>query len=190
MLTRVLLLPLLLFLLSLSGCIFLAGAALGATAIVVVYDHRTIAKTVTDTKIENHIVENIQSNPDLHNNCHIEVSVFNHTVLLAGQAPDATLKKAAMQAATIPEVMKIYNEISIEGPTSPLTRTSDGWITTKIKTEMLADEDLKSSSIKVVTENGTVFLMGRVNERQAEIAIDIAKEVSGVQKVIKIFEYT
>ena len=67
--------------------------------------------------------------------------------------------------------------------------TSDAWITTKIKSQMLATEDLKSGSIKVVTENGTVYLMGIVKHEQADIAVDIARQVSGVQKVVKIFQY-
>ena len=78
---------------------------------------------------------------------------------------------------------------TIQGPTSSLTRTSDSWITAKVKSQMLANQDLKSGSIKVVTENGDVFLMGIVSRDQADIAVDIARQVSGVQKVVKIFQY-
>ena len=180
------------FYLSLSGCVFVAGAAIGAAAIAMVYDHRPLSDTVQDAKIEHSITDHMHTIPDLQKTSHIDVTAFNHVVLLTGQTPNATWKNQveAIAAAT-PNVTKVYNQITIEGPTSSLTRTSDGWITTKIKSEMLASEDLKasSSSIKVITENGVVYLMGSVTHAQADTAVDIARHVSGVQKVIKIFQY-
>lgn len=174
----------------LQSCIFVAGAAAGAVAIAIVYDHRTISNTLKDTQISNKIADKIRVEPNLHNESHIEITVFNRVVLLSGQTPSPAWRNQAGEiAASVPGVTKVYNQISIEGPTSSLTRASDAWITTKIKTEMLAAENLKSSSIKVVTENGVVFLMGMVSQKQAAIAIEIAREVSGVQKVVKIFQY-
>lgn len=122
---------------------------------------------------------------------HINVTVFNRIVLLTGETPNADWKQRAQDIAnSVPQVDRVYNQILVQGPTSSLTRTSDSWITTKIKSQMLATEDLKSSSIKVVTENGIVYLMGIVNRQQADVAVDIARQVTGVQKVIKIFQYT
>lgn len=177
--------------LSLSGCIFVAGAAAGAAAIAVVYDHRTIEKTLQDTRIANAVLDEIRHVPALRYESHIEVTVFNRIVLLSGETPKAAWRQQAEDIAkTVPDVTRVYNQITVQGPTSSLTRTSDSWITTKIKAQMLATEDLKSSSIKVLTENGVVFLMGSVSHQQAEIAVDIARQVSGVQKVVKIFQYT
>ena len=90
----------------------------------------------------------------------------------------------------MPDVTKVYNEIAVKGPTSSLSRASDSWITTKIKTQMLATKGLQSGSIKVVTENGAVYLMGMVSREQADTSVNIARQVTGVQKVVKIFQYT
>lgn len=176
--------------LCLQGCIFVAGAAAGAAAIAVVYDHRTITNTLTDTRIANHIYDKIRLEPGLKDKSHVEVTVFNRVVLLTGETPTAELRALAGQLAHhSPGVTRIYNQIVISGPTSTLIRTSDSWITTKIKGQMLANERLKSGSIKVVTENGTVYLMGIVSRSQAAIAVDIARQVSGVQRVMKAFQY-
>lgn len=177
--------------LSLQGCAVAVGAAAGAAAVAVVYDHRAFQNGVEDTKLANKIADAIRKMPSLRNECHIEVTVFNRVVLLTGQCPSQEWRQDAEQiASSVPGIARIYNQITIQGPTSSLTRTSDSWITTKIKSQMLATEDLKSSSIKVVTENGDVFLMGIVKRQQAEVAVDIARQVSGVQKVLKIFQYT
>lgn len=174
----------------LQGCIFVVGAAAGAAAIAVVYDHRTIERTVEDTQLANKIVDKIRSIPALHDESHIEVTVFNRIVLLTGQVPYPAWRRQAEELThSVSGISRIYNQLTVQGPTSTLTRTSDSWITTKIKSQMLATEDLKSSSIKVVTENGVVYLMGVVTHQQASIAIDISRQVSGVQKVIKIFQY-
>jgi osmotically-inducible protein OsmY len=176
--------------LSLQGCFFAAGAAAGAAAIAVVYDHRNIHKILQDADISKRIADKIKKIPGIHNQAHIEVSVFNRVVLLTGETPNPAWKQRAYEIATsIPDVTKVYNQITLQAPTSSLIRTSDSWITAKIKGEMLATEDLKSGSIKVVTENGVVYLMGIVKRDQAEIAVDIARQVSGVQKVVKIFQY-
>ncbi len=189
LITRILFMLSLVF--TLQGCIFVAGAAAGAAAIAVVYDHRTLRNSVEDTRLANKISDQIHKIPSLRNECHIEVTSFNRIVLLTGQCPNPEWKQEAGQIAqSSPNINRVYNQITIQGPTSSLTRTSDAWITTKIKSQMLATEDLKSSSIKVVTENGDVYLMGIVKRQQADTAVDIARQVSGVQKVMKIFEYT
>lgn len=175
---------------SLQGCIFVAGAAAGAAAIAVVYDHRTISNVLQDTHIGNKIADKIKATPQLRYDSHINVNVFNRVVLLTGETPNPAWRQQAEELAnSVPDVAKVYNQITIQGPTSSLTRTSDSWITTKIKSKMLAMEDLKSGSIKVVTENGVVYLMGMVSREQADTTVDIARQVSGVQKVVKVFQY-
>lgn len=176
--------------LTLQGCIFVAGAAAGAAAIAVVYDHRTISNTLQDTQISKKIYDRIKLVPALRDESHIDVTVFNRVVLLTGETPNPAWRQQAEEIAkSVPNVQRVYNQIAIQGPTSSLTRTSDSWITTKIKGQMLATEDLKSGSIKVVTQNGVVFLLGIVTRQQADIAVDIARQVSGVQKVVKVFQY-
>ena len=175
---------------SLQGCIFVVGAAAGAAAAAAVYDHRKLEQITADRNINNSIVYKINALPGMGDNNHISVTTFNGVVLLAGETTTAALRDEAEQTAhATPNVTKVYNEIVIKGATSSLTRASDSWITTKIKTQMLATKDLQSGSIKVVTENGTVYLMGLVTQDQAEATVDIARKVSGVQKVVKIFQY-
>lgn len=175
--------------LSLHGC-FVAGAAAGAAAIAVVYDHRSFENSIEDTKLANKIALEIRRHKELRDECHIEVTTFSNVVLLTGETPNPAWREQAEEIArATPGVDKVYNQLTVQGVTSSLTRTSDSWITTKVKSEMLATDDLKSSSIKVLTENGTVYLMGNVSPQQASIAVDIAREVSGVQRVVKMFKY-
>jgi len=175
---------------TLQGCFFVAGAAAGAAAIAIVYDHRTIKHSLEDTNTTNTISGKIHRIPGLRENSHIDVTVFNGVVLLTGQTPNPEWRTETTRIAkATPNVDRVYNQISIQGPTSSLTRTSDTWITTKVRSLMLAKENLKSASIKVVTENGVVYLMGIVTRQQADIAVDVARQVSGVQKVVKVFQY-
>lgn len=175
---------------SLSGCIAVGGAAIGAAGTAVVYDRQNINATINDQNIGYNILQNLKKDSDLNAQAHIVVTCYRGTVLLAGQTPTQELKdRAANIAQQAKGVKRLYNEITIEAPSSLLTRTSDSWITTKIKTEFLAAKKLKSGQFKVVTENGTVFLMGIVSRSQANQAVNIARKVQGVEKVVKIFEY-
>jgi osmotically-inducible protein OsmY len=185
-------LPILALALSLQSCIFVAGAAAGAAGIAVVYDHRKLEAVMQDQTIANNIIAKYKATPGFTNDStRIDVTCFNQVVLLTGETTSQTLRQDAENLArNTPNVNRVYNEISVKGPTSSLTHASDTWITTKIKTQMLATEDLKSGTIKVVTENGVVYLMGIVSRTQADMAVDIARQVAGVQRVIKIFQYT
>ncbi len=177
--------------LSLQGCIFVVGAAAGAAAVSAVYDHRKIEQVTQDNNINNKVIDKINMVPGLKEGTHISVTTFNNVVLLAGESTTPELRQQAEEAArTVPDVTQVYNRIMIQGASSSLSRTSDSWITTKIKTKMLATKGLQSGSIKVVTENGTVYLMGVVSRDQADTTAEIARQVSGVQEVVKIFQYT
>jgi osmotically-inducible protein OsmY len=173
----------------LQGCFFVAGAAAGAAAVAVVYDHRKLENILMDNNITHAAANKINANPDFKES-HIEIACFNQVVLLTGQTPTPELREEAENSVrSIPNVNRIYNQIIIKAPTSSITRASDSWITAKIKTQLLATKDMQSGTIKVVTENGTVYLMGIVNKEQADIAATIASQVTGVQRVIKIFQY-
>jgi osmotically-inducible protein OsmY len=177
--------------LSLQGCIFVVGAAAGAAAVSAVYDHRKLEQVTQDNRMNNKIIDAINATPGLRDNSHISVTTFNKVVLLAGETTTAEGRQQAEDAAhTVPDITKVYNEVTIKGPTSTLSRASDSWITTKIKTQMLATKGLQSGTIKVVTENGAVYLMGVVSRDQADTSVNIARQVAGVQKVVKIFQYT
>jgi osmotically-inducible protein OsmY len=178
-------------LLSLQGCIFVVGAAAGAAAVAAVYDHRKIEQITSDQRTNNNVIIGLNQIPNLRDNAHINVTTFNQVVLLTGETTTPELRSQAEATAhAIPNVTQVYNQIAIKGATSSLSRTSDSWITTKIKTRMLATKGLESSSIKVVTEDGVVYLLGIVSKQQAETTVNIARQVSGVQRVIRIFQYT
>lgn len=175
--------------LSLQGC-FVAGAAAGAAGVAIVYDHRNVDSILQDQKISRRVYQKIQDDQELEDETHISVTSFGQVVLLTGEAPRAEQRQLAEEIArSIRGVKRVYNAITIQGKTSSLSHASDAWITTKIKTEMLATKGLKSASVKVVTENGTVYLMGTVTHAQQETLVHIATHTSGVQKVVKIFQY-
>jgi osmotically-inducible protein OsmY len=118
------------------------------------------------------------------------VTSFNGIVLLAGQTPRADLKALAEQAAgTVQRVKKVNNELQVMPPSSILARNNDAWLTTKIKSQMLTDNTIPGSRIKVVTENGIVYLLGLVTQQEANNATSLVQSVSGVQKIVKLFEY-
>jgi len=175
--------------LSLQSCFFIVGAAAGAAAVTVVYDHRKVEKILADTHITNAAIDAINADPAFKDS-HIEVSCFNQVVLLTGETPEESLRQTAEELVhQVPNVTRIYNQITIKGAVSSLTRASDAWITTKIKTQLIATKNMQSSTIKVVTANGTVYLMGIVSHEQADIAATIASQVTGVKRVMKIFQY-
>ncbi|AYC34206.1 BON domain-containing protein [Pseudomonas cavernae] len=122
---------------------------------------------------------------------HITVTSYNGVILLAGQTPRGELKAKAEQAArTVQGVKKVHNELQVLQPTTALARSNDALMTTKIKTQMLANSTVPSTRIKVVTENGIVYLLGLVTQQEAANAASVVQGVSGVQKIVKLFQYT
>lgn len=175
---------------SLQGCFFVAGAAAGAATVVVVYDHRQLKHILMDNQITHDATDKINADPNFKGS-HIEVACFNRVVLLTGQTPTGELREEAEAVVhNVPNVTRIYNQIIIQTPTSNIVRASDSWITAKIKSQLLATKGMKSGTVKVVTEKGIVYLMGMVSKDQAETAATIASQVDGVQRVMKIFQYT
>lgn len=179
--------------LCLQGCVPLviigAGAATAA-AIVVLNDHRSSPTKNADQRIQATIIDELQLNEAIRENCHIIVTVFAGNVLLTGQAPTMTLKnKAERIAASVPGILRLYNEVDIAAPNSQLNRVSDYWITTKINTLLLRDKALETAQIQVLTENGIVYLLGTATHTQTSIIIEKIREISGVQKIVKMLNY-
>ncbi len=172
-----------------QGCVpLLIGAAAGGTG-VAVYRRNGIANAYDDSRISDKAMYKIHHTQSLKQGTHIVVATKDNNVLLAGQVPFASQRVTAERTVrSVPGVRKIYNEIEISGPTSALTRSSDAWITSKVKGQIILSNTVPASHVKVVTENGTVYLMGDLNQKQAAAAINIARRVSGVQKVITLFQ--
>jgi osmotically-inducible protein OsmY len=152
---------------------------------------RTFGSKIDDSLIDTKVGVNVaKADPALDNESHIVVTSFNGVVLLAGQTPRADLKaKAEQAAAAVQRVKTVHNELQILPPSSLLARQNDTWLTTKIKTQMLTDPYIPGSRIKVVTENGIVYLLGLLTKQEATQATNLVQGVSGVQKVVKLFEY-
>ncbi|MDF2641970.1 MAG: lipoprotein [Pseudomonas sp.] len=152
---------------------------------------RTFGSKIDDSLIETKAAVNIsKAHADLADGSHIVVTSYNGIVLLAGQTPRADLKAMAEQAAaSVQRVKKVNNELQVMAPSSLLARNNDAWLTTKIKSQMLTDASIPGSRIKVVTENGIVFLLGLVTQDEANRATSLVQGVSGVQKIVKLFEY-
>ena len=150
---------------------------------------RTIAQRVDDQSIETKAIVNVHDSDEEYDKCHLVVVSYNGYVLLAGQVTSEELKiKAAKVIREIPTVKHVYNELEIAAPSSKMTRTSDAWITTKIKSKLLANPDIPGLRVKVVTENGIVFLLGLLNSEEAKRVGEISSEVKGVQRIVQLFE--
>lgn len=175
----------------LPGCVpavFVAGATAGGA---VVYDKRSMDVQVKDQKIRFAVTKNIDSNPEIKHNSHISAAVFNGIVLLVGQTSKQRYSYEAVRAArNVTGIKRIYNRIEIAQPASLSQISNDTWLTTKIKAAMVSEKGLHASQIKVITENGIVYLMGIVNQSEARLATNISSQVPGVKRVIKLFEYT
>ena len=176
-------------LLALTGCVgaMVAGAGAGTMS---ANDPRSFGTQLDDEAIENRAINAIRSREDIADQSHVEVVSYNRIVLLIGQTPAVSYRQTLAElVANVPNVRKVYNEMQIAGPRSALTAISDSTITTKIKSSLLAESDFPSGQIKVVTENGEVFLMGLISRAQAARATDIGRSTGGVQKVVQLFEY-
>lgn len=183
-------------LLALTLCVSISGCSsvLTATRENPIEDDRgtrTFGSKIDDSLIETKAAVNIaKASPDLDQNSHIVVTSYNGIVLLAGQTPRADLKALAeKEASGVQRVKKVNNELQVMEPSSLLARNNDAWLTTKIKSQMLTDSAIPGSRIKVVTENGIVFLLGLVTQQEATRATNLVQGVSGVQKIVKLFEY-
>lgn len=152
--------------------------------------HRTIGSYVDDEVIETLALVNLQKGSELIQASNISVTSFNGQVLLTGQAPeDAARLEAEQIVSQIRKVRKIHNEINIAGVSSTVARTNDVWLTTKVKAQLLTNDAVDGSRVKVVTDSSTVYLMGLVTQQEAETAINIVRNIAGVEKIVKVFEY-
>ena len=175
----------------LNGC---AGLLVGgaATGITVVHDRRSAGTVIDDQTIELKLQDAL--NQQLPPGNHISVTSYNGAALLTGQVISAPARQQAEEIARRidPPVREVYNELVI-GPTLPLSvQGNDALLTTKVKTSLFQINNLPDfdpSRVKVVTQNGVVYLLGLVRPVEADAAAAIASQVAGVRQVVTIFEY-
>ena len=174
----------------LQGCapVAVTGATTAVTTIAT--DRRTTGAFIEDEAIEIKSRLALLDMKELNKRVHVNFTSYNTWVLVSGQAPTEEDREAVIDLVkNVEKVTRVYNEITIAAPSSLLSRSADTVITTKIKAKLIAEQDLSGRHIKVVTENGTSFLMGLVTEEEGNIATEVARRTGGVQKVVKLFEY-
>ncbi len=173
---------------ALQGCIE-AVVVGGATGAVMATDRRTTGSFIDDESIEIKASAAIAKDDSL-KDAHINVTSVNGVVLLTGEVPtEAQRARILEHVREVPRVRRTVNEIRISPPTAYSARFSDSWLTTKVRSKMTGDDKLDSLQIKVVTENGVVYLLGLAKKSEGERAAELASQVGGVQKVVKLFEY-
>jgi osmotically-inducible protein OsmY len=175
-----------------SACapVIIGGAtATGAAA----HDRRTVGTFVDDEGIELKARLAVLNDNELNSQIHINITSINYVVLLSGEAPTEALRSQAEGIVrNLPKVRRIHNEMTIAAPSSLMTRSSDTVITAKAKTGLFKikqEGGFDPTRVKIVTENGIVYLMGLLYRNEADVVTAQVRQVSGVQKVVKLFEY-
>jgi osmotically-inducible protein OsmY len=174
---------------ALQGCgSFLA--AIDANTIEDDPGERTFAQRIADENIETKAIVNLHAADERYDEAHLVVQSYNGYVLIAGQVPVEDLRQKANDVIRrIRDVRRIYNELEVAAASSAMTRASDAWIGSKVKTFLLADGDTPGLRVKVVAEDGVVYLLGMVTREEADRIAAEAADVSGVQRVVRLFEY-
>jgi osmotically-inducible protein OsmY len=171
----------------LSGCaaLLVGGAVVGGTMMAT--DRRSSGAMIDDQSIE--LKANTKVQEILGDRGHVNVTSYNRMVLLSGEVPTEADKAAIEQSiAKVDNVRSVVNELAATMASSLSNRSNDALITSKVKATLVDAGDLSSSAFKVVTERSTVYLMGRVTEREADRATDLTRSISGVQKVVRVME--
>ncbi|MCC7079973.1 MAG: BON domain-containing protein [Burkholderiales bacterium] len=184
---RVALVALLVLCALLSGCpaVLVTGAGAGVMA---AEDRRTLGTITEDQGIEfkigNQVSEKYQDR------VHLNVTSYNRMVLLTGEVPNEEAKRGIERIArSVANVRGVTNELSIGIPTAMSTRANDTYITSKVKARFVDAQRFNALHVKVVTENGVVYLLGLVSRQEAKDAIQLARTTEGVKKVVTVFEY-
>lgn len=177
--------------LAVAGVVALSGCApLSATGAAVTGDRRTTGTVVEDSQIEGKTLDFFKADAGIAQNCHVNVTSYNQRTLLTGECPTEDLRgRAAEYAGRVAKVRQVFNEITLGAPSTVPNRTNDGLITTRVKAKLFTIKELSANNVKVVTEAGTVYLMGLVDRTSADAAAAAAASLGGVGKVVKLFEY-
>jgi osmotically-inducible protein OsmY len=174
--------------LTLPACapVLVGAGAVGALSMS--EDRRSSGAQVDDQAIEWRASSRISER--FGSKAHVNVTSYNRAVLLTGEVPDERVRgEVEKLVREIPSVQGVTNELVVAEPTSLGSRTTDSYITSKIKTRFLDAAKFNAMQVKVVTEAGVVYLLGVVTEKEADDAVEIARTTGGVRKVVKMFEY-
>ena len=151
---------------------------------------RTPGGVIDDEVIESMVAKRIDAADERLSASHINVDSYDGIVLLTGQVESEELRELAEGSVSdVKRIRRVHNELQIGGPISLVARTNDNWLETKVRSRLIASPDVVASRIKVVAEDGVVFLVGIVSREQADATVTVTKNVFGVQKIVKVFDY-
>lgn len=179
--------------LTLSGC---AAAVVGGVAVatVVATDKRSTGTVIDDQTIELSVIDQIHDDPGIRAEDHIKVEVYEGVVLLVGEVRDEATKQLASRIATgVENVERVVNELEVSLEADTGERAGNAWLTTKVNTALVKENPVPgfdATRIKVVSSRNSVYLMGIVSREEGNAVAEVARNVSGVEKVIKVFSYT
>ncbi|MBS6359317.1 BON domain-containing protein [Burkholderia sp.] len=173
---------------SLQGCVLaVAGAAAGGGALVAT-DRRTLGAQTEDREIQ--VKSLTQINNGLPDQSHVNVTVFNRRVLLTGEVPNNASKQRAEEIVRgLNNVNGIINELSVEPAASLSSRANDSYLEGRVKAAMIAEKGISANNYKVVSERGNIYLLGLVTVDEGNRGAEVASQVPGVEKVVKVFQY-
>lgn len=176
----------------LAGCapLLIGGAAVGTASTI--YDRRSASAVLEDQQIELSAMSTLAQDPQVNEGARVSITSYNRTVLLTGQAQSADIaRRAARLVSQLPKVARVIDEIAV-GPRIGIGRQAeDSYITARAKTALvgLRFPGFDPTRVKVVTEDGVVYLMGLLSPEEAEATAEKVRYVPGVQRVVKLFEY-
>jgi len=170
-----------------SGCTAVAIGGAAATGVMIAEDRRTVGAITEDQGIELKAASRIDEKVK---DAHINVTSYNRTVLLTGEVPSEAAKADSERIArAVENVRNVLNELQVAGNSSFQARTNDTVLTSKVKARFVDSGKFSPLHVKVVTENGTVYLLGLVKKQEAADATEVARTTGGVRKVVRVFEY-
>jgi osmotically-inducible protein OsmY len=174
--------------LMLQGCaagVIAVGAGVATDSAM---DNRTVGTQIDDQTVSLRVTHALGTHKKLWEDSNLSPVVLDGQVLMIGQTPTPQMRNQITEIVkNVDGVRKVLNEVRLGQPISVSTEARDTWITTKVKTRLYANK-IPPGRIKVITENSEVFLVGVVTEKQANIAVNEARYVSGVSRVIKFFK--
>lgn len=173
----------------LQGCVgvMLAGAGTGIASVT---DRRAVSTQVSDQAIDVRATQRLNTTNPLWAQSRVVVITTKGKSLLIGQTPTEEFSQQAEAIVKeVPGVVEVFNELRITQPLDITARSHDSLLTSKVKSVLLTEKNIDGTKVKVVTENKEVFLIGLVTQKEADIAVKLARNVGGVQRVITVFEF-
>ena len=172
-----------------TGCALMAVGTAGAAATASATDRRTVGTQIDDKTTQSRVRSAINDIPLVKDEAAVSVDVYNGQVLLTGQAPlQRMIIDIENTASTVQNVTKVHNQIRLGSPIPATSTMNDVWLASKIKTIMLADEQIPLFKLDLIVEDSEVFIMGLLTKQEAAAAVEAARNVDGVTKVIRVME--